>query len=134
MMMMMIAKMTMTMTMTMMMMLMMIAKTTTTTRMTIMVMTIIAMMIMITMMIMMTTMEMRMRMFINVCDRSQGKIIGGPAGLAIPLIIFGVTSVVAGSLLFLLPETQGRRLPETIQDAIELHRKPNVKVTAKDEK
>ncbi|CAH1786247.1 unnamed protein product [Owenia fusiformis] len=34
-----------------------------------------------------------------------------------PVIVFGAMSVLAGFLTFLLPETLGKRLPETIQDA-----------------
>ncbi|CAB3368066.1 Hypothetical predicted protein [Cloeon dipterum] len=35
----------------------------------------------------------------------------------LPLSIFGVMALVAGGLAFLLPETKGRALPETVQDA-----------------
>ncbi|XP_068198960.1 solute carrier family 22 member 2-like [Antennarius striatus] len=34
----------------------------------------------------------------------------------LPLVIFGVISLIAGSLVFLLPETKGVPLPETIDD------------------
>ena len=33
-----------------------------------------------------------------------------------PLIIFGTTTILAGFLSFLLPETRGKKLPETIEE------------------
>lgn len=42
----------------------------------------------------------------------------GSFGKALPLIVFGGLSVLAGLLSLILPETNGRILPETIQDAI----------------
>ena len=47
---------------------------------------------------------------------------GGEGGKAIPLIIFGVPSIVVCMLLFCLPETLRRRMPETVQDAIDMGR------------
>ena len=41
----------------------------------------------------------------------------GDFGKALPLIIFGGLSVLAGGLSLFLPETMGRILPETITDA-----------------
>nr|KAG5711083.1 hypothetical protein BaRGS_004727 [Batillaria attramentaria] len=49
--------------------------------------------------------------------------IGGNAGKAVPLVIFGVSSMIAGLLLLFLPETLNRRLPETVQDVIDMGRK-----------
>lgn len=40
-------------------------------------------------------------------------------GVALPLIIFGGLSVVAGVASLWLPETLNRKLPETIEDAID---------------
>ena len=37
--------------------------------------------------------------------------------LPLPLLLMGGCSVVAGGVAALLPETQGRKLPQTIQDA-----------------
>ncbi|XP_070183259.1 organic cation transporter protein-like [Littorina saxatilis] len=48
---------------------------------------------------------------------------GGEGGRAIPLVIFGVPSIVVCFLLFCLPETRQCRLPETMQDAIDMGRK-----------
>lgn len=47
----------------------------------------------------------------------QGTVVKGDFGTALPLIIFGGLSVVAGVLSLFLPETMGRILPETIDDA-----------------
>ena len=47
----------------------------------------------------------------------QGKLIEGDFGTALPLIIFGGLSVIAGVLALFLPETKGKILPETIEDA-----------------
>ena len=41
----------------------------------------------------------------------------GDFGTALPLIIFGGLSVIAGVLSLFLPETKGKILPETIEDA-----------------
>lgn len=49
----------------------------------------------------------------------QGQFVSGKFGLALPLVIFGGSSVTAGLLTLMLPETLNRKLPETIQDGIE---------------
>ena len=41
----------------------------------------------------------------------------GDIGKAMPLVIFGALSFVAGLLSIVLPETLGFRLPDTINDA-----------------
>ncbi|ESO85015.1 hypothetical protein LOTGIDRAFT_131162 [Lottia gigantea] len=46
-----------------------------------------------------------------------GTLISGDIGTALPLIVFGCSSVVAGILSLYLPETLRKTLPETIQDA-----------------
>ena len=46
----------------------------------------------------------------------QDRLIGGDFGKALPLIIFGSLSIVAGLLALLLPETLNKHLPETIED------------------
>ncbi|WAR08263.1 ORCT-like protein [Mya arenaria] len=46
-----------------------------------------------------------------------GTFVDGDFGKALPLIIFGGLSVVAGLLSLFLPETNGQVLPETIEDA-----------------
>ena len=46
-----------------------------------------------------------------------GLLTGG--GQELPLLVFGLVSVVNGVTSFWLPETLGRQLPETIQDAID---------------
>ena len=43
-----------------------------------------------------------------------------------PLAIFGVSAIIAGLLLLLLPETLHRRLPETIEDGLYLFRSVSV--------
>lgn len=48
----------------------------------------------------------------------QSKVVDGDFGEALPLVIFGGASVVAGVLTLLLPETLNRDLPETIDDAM----------------
>jgi hypothetical protein len=44
--------------------------------------------------------------------------VGGHVGQAVPLVVFGAASVLAGVLTLLLPETLGEQLPETIEDGI----------------
>ena len=39
-----------------------------------------------------------------------------------PLLVFGLVGVVNGFTAMLLPETLGRKLPETVQDAIDFGR------------
>ncbi|XP_067675071.1 organic cation transporter protein-like [Haliotis asinina] len=53
-----------------------------------------------------------------------GKLVGGDFGRALPLLVFGAASVVAGLLALFLPETLNRDLPETIQDGIVFGRTP----------
>ena len=48
----------------------------------------------------------------------QGTYVEGSFGKALPLIVFGGLSVIAGLLALILPETSGRVLPETIDDAV----------------
>ena len=51
---------------------------------------------------------------------SQGQIMTGEFGKALPLVIFGGASVLAGVLALGLPETLGRKLPETLQDSLDI--------------
>lgn len=48
----------------------------------------------------------------------QGVLIGGQFGQAVPLVIFGGASVLAGLLSLKLPETLDESLPESIDDGI----------------
>ncbi|XP_072907642.1 solute carrier family 22 member 2-like [Hemitrygon akajei] len=41
----------------------------------------------------------------------------------LPLVVFGLSALLAGGLVFYLPETKGTRLPETIEEAETLGRK-----------
>ncbi|XP_045197588.2 organic cation transporter protein-like isoform X2 [Mercenaria mercenaria] len=47
-----------------------------------------------------------------------GRFVDGSFGKALPLIVFGGLSVTAGLLSLFLPETNGRVLPETLEDAV----------------
>ena len=49
-----------------------------------------------------------------------GLLTGG--GQELPLLVFGLVSVVNGVTSFWLPETLGRQLPETFQDAIDFNK------------
>lgn len=40
----------------------------------------------------------------------------------LPLVVFAGIAVVGGGLVLLLPETKGKTLPETIEDAENMHR------------
>uniref|UniRef100_K7GD39 Solute carrier family 22 member 2 n=1 Tax=Pelodiscus sinensis TaxID=13735 RepID=K7GD39_PELSI len=40
----------------------------------------------------------------------------------LPLVVFGVVGLIDGGLVLLLPETKGKTLPETIEDAENMHR------------
>ncbi|RUS74807.1 hypothetical protein EGW08_017436, partial [Elysia chlorotica] len=48
---------------------------------------------------------------------------GGPFSQSLPMLIFGSVSLVAGGLSMTLPETLGQKMPETIQDAINLSKR-----------
>ena len=64
----------------------------------------------------------------SLCGRIGGIIAPQIAGLAtvyapLPLIIMGSGSLIGGVLVFMfLPETLGKRLPETMKEALELGR------------
>ena len=47
----------------------------------------------------------------------QEDIMSGDWGVALPLLIFGGLSVVAGLLVLFLPETSNTILPDTVEDA-----------------
>ncbi|CAI7935352.1 Hypothetical predicted protein [Podarcis lilfordi] len=40
----------------------------------------------------------------------------------LPLVVFAVIGLIDGGLVLLLPETKGKALPETIEDAENMHR------------
>jgi OCT family organic cation transporter-like MFS transporter 4/5 len=51
----------------------------------------------------------------------QNQLLNSDLGEALPMVIFGCASLVAGLLTLLLPETVNRHLPETIEDAERFH-------------
>ena len=54
-------------------------------------------------------------------------------GTWLPLAVFGVNSFVSGALILLLPETLGKELPETLEDAIHLAHPPPHAATVSEE-
>lgn len=46
--------------------------------------------------------------------------LGDSTGPIVPLAIFGVNAFVSGLLILFLPETLGRELPSTVQEALDL--------------
>lgn len=50
-------------------------------------------------------------------DIFQNKVVSGDFGRALPLVVFGAASIVAGVAALMLPETLNKQLPETIKDA-----------------
>ncbi|KAL8579542.1 hypothetical protein ACOMHN_025495 [Nucella lapillus] len=62
----------------------------------------------------------------SICARLGGILtpyIASLANLAVPLVLYGVLSMVAGLLLLLLSETLDTALPDTLQDAVRMDRK-----------
>ena len=47
---------------------------------------------------------------------------GGDFGKALPLLVFGAFSLVAGLLTLVLPETLHKDLPDTIEDGLKFGR------------
>lgn len=47
---------------------------------------------------------------------------------SLPLLIFGIVSIVSGLLVIQLPETRNTRLPDTVEEAVEIgkHKEPKV--------
>lgn len=52
---------------------------------------------------------------------SSGAMIDGDFSTALPLVIFGFVSTTAGLLVLLVPESQHRKLPESVQDGIKFY-------------
>lgn len=50
------------------------------------------------------------------------QLVSGKFGKALPLLVFGILSVIAGLMALVLPETLKQELPETLQDGIEFGR------------
>ena len=48
---------------------------------------------------------------------SQNTYVSGVWGPALPQIVSGVAGILTAILVFFLPETRGRLLPETVRDA-----------------
>ncbi|XP_071855620.1 organic cation transporter protein-like isoform X2 [Apostichopus japonicus] len=48
----------------------------------------------------------------------------GQYWVSLPLVCFGVSAILAAFLMFMLPETKGRSMPDTIGDSVKLRRVP----------
>lgn len=48
----------------------------------------------------------------------QSQVVSGDFGRVLPMCIFGILAILAGLLSILLPETNKRELPETLEDAV----------------
>ncbi|KAH9492233.1 hypothetical protein Btru_029316 [Bulinus truncatus] len=54
---------------------------------------------------------------VTIFTSKKGANTNGTLGRGVPLLVFGCLIALAGGLLFFLPETLNRKLPETINDA-----------------
>ena len=48
----------------------------------------------------------------------QGLLVDSDMKVALPLVVFGGLMIMSGLLAFTLPETLGKKLPETIEQAV----------------
>lgn len=51
---------------------------------------------------------------------------------AIPLLLFGIVSIIGGALILFLPETMGRKLPDSISEAENISKSMQVTKCGKD--
>ena len=57
------------------------------------------------------------KLYVRTCCVQQALYVDGNLGRALPQVVFAAVAVTAGLLSLLLPETLGRKLPDSLEEA-----------------